>query len=73
MSSVPTSARLSGTIKESKEGRMVDALAHSGDEGRDKLRKAAVRRKWPLTRGYPNGTTQVFGLAGLMAGANEGN
>ena len=73
MSGVPTPARLSGTIKESKEGRMVDALAHSGDEGRDKLRKAAVRRKWPLTRGYPNGTTQVFGLAGLMAGANEGN
>ena len=73
MSGVPTSARLSGTIKESKEGRMVDALAHSGDEGRDKLRKAAVRRKWPLTRGYLNGTTQVFGLAGLMAGANEGN
>ncbi len=73
MSGVPTSARLSGAIKESKEGRMVDALAHSGDEGRDKLRKATVRRKWPLTRGYPNGTTQVFGLAGLMAGANEGN
>ena len=73
MSGVPTSARLSGTIKERKEGRMVDALAHSGDEGRDKLRKATVRRKWPLTRGYPNGTTQVFGLAGLMAGANEGN
>ena len=73
MSGVPTSARLSGTINESKEGRMVDALAHSGDEGRDKLRKATVRRKWPLTRGYPNGTTQVFGLAGLMAGANEGN
>ena len=23
---------------ESKQGRMVDALAHSGDEGRDKLR-----------------------------------
>ena len=73
MSGVPTSARLSGTIEESKEGRMVDALAHSGDEGRDKLRKATVRRKWLLTRGYPNGTTQVFGLAGLMAGANEGN
>ena len=73
MSGVPTSARLSGTIEESKEGRMVDALAHSGDEGRDKLRKATVRRKWPLTRGYPNGTTQVFGLAGLLAGANEGN
>ena len=24
--------------KESKKGRMVDALAHGGDEGRDKLR-----------------------------------
>ena len=25
-------------IGESKQGRMVDALAHGGDEGRDKLR-----------------------------------
>ena len=25
-------------IGESKSGRMVDALAHGGDEGRDKLR-----------------------------------
>ena len=25
-------------IGESKEGRMADALAHGGDEGRDKLR-----------------------------------
>ena len=30
---------------ESNEGRTVDALALTGDEGRDKLRKAAVRRK----------------------------
>ena len=52
---------------------MVDALAHSGDEGRDKLRKATVRRKWPLTRGYPNGTTQVFGLGRPKAGANQGD
>ena len=59
MSGVPTSARLSGTIKESKEGRMVDALAHSGDEGRDKLRKATGRSKYPLIRGYPNGGTHV--------------
>ena len=29
----------------SSEGRMADALAHGGDEGRDKLRKAAVRCK----------------------------
>ena len=39
---------------------MADALALGGDEGRDKLRKAAVRRKWPLTRGSPNGTTQYL-------------
>ena len=25
-------------IKESSKGRMADALAHGGDEGRDKLR-----------------------------------
>ena len=25
-------------IKESRKGRMADALAHGGDEGRDKLR-----------------------------------
>ena len=28
-----------------KQGHLVDALALGGDEGRDKLRKAAVRRK----------------------------
>ena len=33
------------SIIESKQGRMVDALAHSGEEGRDKLREAAVRCK----------------------------
>ena len=31
--------------EESKLGRMVDALAHGGDEGRDKLRQAAGRCK----------------------------
>ena len=36
---------------------MKDALALGGDEGRDKLRKAAVRGKYPLTRGFPNGAT----------------
>ena len=42
---------------ESKSGRMVDALAHGGDEGRDKLRKATGRSKYPLIRGFPNGAT----------------
>ena len=47
--------------KESVQGRTVDALAHGGDEGRDKLRKSRVRRKWPLTPGCPNGKTRRFG------------
>ena len=38
----------------------MDALALGGDEGRGKLRKAAVRRKRPLTRRFPNGTTRQY-------------
>ena len=37
---------------------MKDALALGGEEGRDKLRKAAGRSKYPLIRGYPNGATR---------------
>ena len=37
---------------------MVDAMALGGDEGRDKLRKAVLRSKYPLRHGYPNGATQ---------------
>ena len=53
---------------------MADALALGGDEGRDKLRKAAVRRKWPLTRGSPNGTTQCpeGALSRRMPGGQRG-
>ena len=36
---------------------MEDALVHGADEGRGKLRKAAVRCKQLLTRGCPNGET----------------
>ena len=36
---------------------MKDALALGGDEGRDKLRKAAGRSKYPLIRRFPNGAT----------------
>ena len=35
-----------------------DALVHGAEEGRDKLRKAAVRSKYPVTRRYPNEGTQ---------------
>ena len=44
--------------KERREGRMKDALALGGEEGRDKLRKAAERGKYPETRGCPNGATR---------------
>ena len=37
---------------------MGDAWALGGEEGRDKLRKAAGRSKYPLIRGYPNGATR---------------
>ena len=37
----------------------MDALALRAEEGRDKLRKAAVRSKYPMTRRYPNGETRL--------------
>ena len=37
---------------------MKDALALGGEVGRDKLRKAARRGKYPLMRGCPNGATR---------------
>ena len=43
----------------SKKERMVDALALEAEEGRDKLRKAMVRSKYPLTHGCPNEETQT--------------
>ena len=42
----------------SNKERRVDALALRAEEGRDKLRKAAVRSKYPTTRRYPNGETR---------------
>ena len=44
-------------------------MALRGEEGRDKLRKAAGRRKWPKIRGCPNGGTRQAG--GLTPG-NQG-
>ena len=41
-----------------KEHR-VDAWALRADEGRDKLRKATGRSKYPLSRGCPNGGTHL--------------
>jgi len=36
----------------------VDALELYGEEGRDKLRKAAGRSTYPVIRGLPNGVTR---------------
>ena len=44
----------------SNKGCLVDALAIRGDEGRERLRYAWVRRQYPLTPGFPNGETQSF-------------
>ena len=46
-----------GTKKVNKGARGMP-VALGGDEGRDKLRKAAVRGKCPVTRGCPNGGTR---------------
>ena len=52
---------------------MADALALGGDEGRDKLRKSAGRRKWPLIRGCPNGTTRhLEGVTSASGGGQRG-
>ena len=46
-----------GTKKANKGARGMP-VALGGEEGRDKLRKAAVRGKCPVTRGCPNGETR---------------
>ena len=48
--------------RSSEEERRVDALALRAEERRDKLRKAAERSKYPLTRRYLNGETRQEGL-----------
>ena len=45
-------------LRSSYKGRRADALAPGAEEGRDKLRKAAGRSKYPVIRRYPNGETR---------------
>ena len=45
-------------IKKANKGARGMPVALGGEEGRDKLRKAAVRGKDPMTRGCPNGETR---------------
>ncbi len=42
-----------------KQEHKVNALALGAEEGRDKLRKAAGRSKYPSIRRYPNGATHL--------------
>ena len=56
-------------VRQAKEGRMGDAWALRGEEGRDKLRKAAGIGTHELIRGCPNGATrQVEGLSPRKGG-----
>ena len=48
---------LAGSEEVKQKERRVDAWALRAEEGRDKLRKAAGRSKYPEIRGYPNGET----------------
>ena len=51
-------AKPAKVIKKANKGARGMPVALGGDEGRDELRKAAVRGKCPLTRGCPNGETR---------------
>ena len=51
--------RCSRLVGSSEEERREDALAPGAEEGRDKLRKAAVRSKYPMNRRCPNGGTRL--------------
>ena len=48
-----------------QKGRRADALALTAEEGRDKLRKASGRSKYPSIRGFPNGATRMDELHAL--------
>ena len=48
-------------LRKDRKGAWGMPVALGGEEGRDKLRKAAVRGKCPVTRGCPNGETRREG------------
>ena len=56
---VNQSGPLSNLIRLSYKEHRADALALGAEEGRDKLRKAAGRSKYPMSRRYPNGGTHL--------------
>ena len=63
--------------RKAEKGAWGMPVALGGDEGRDKLRKAAVRGKCPPTRGCPNGETRRersrHGFKGSRANAGNRN
>ncbi len=44
----------------------MNALAHRGDEGRTRLRKATVSCQETLTRRFPNGATHHIEIYGIL-------
>ncbi len=59
---VEESRRERSSYKEHTE----DALVHGAEEGRDKLRKAAGRSKYPEIRRYPNEGTHLDESQGIV-------
>ena len=57
----PVAILTTGThLRSSEKEHKVNALALGAEEGRDKLRKAAVRSKYPSTRRFPNEGTHMW-------------
>ena len=52
-------ARGFASRRSSEKEHKVNALALGAEEGRDKLRKAACRSKYPIKRRSPNGATHA--------------
>ena len=62
----PYTTLVYGGRRSSREERRADALALGADERRDKLRKAAERSKYPVTRRCLNGETRQEKLLSSM-------
>ena len=56
----PDYARSGRPKRSSEKEHKADALALGAEEGRDKLRKAAVRSKYPMTHRCPNAGTHML-------------
>ncbi len=63
--------RISPDARSSWKERKGNALASGADEGRDKLRKAAVRSKYPVTRRSPNGATRLDNIQSACVEQNR--